>query len=379
MCMVACNGNDSMSSENHMNRAQRMFAHSSWWVGLITMAAFGVLACHVHAQTSAPENGRASETDRPEYIEAQRVPEQLLSRQPRQVLILPSEPGEFGQDQTQVSGGAVAKLTPDAHRLPDGYIVAAREARIDLQGDWYVAHLSQAKGVPDAPPLRVLPNKRLMMIEAIHKATHKSPQLVVTGRITEFQGVNYLLAENLIECAVDKPEVAPSATRSTAPPTDAEATAQPALTQPAGRTEPRAEDIVAQLLATKPMRAVVLPEHLPEAGVDSDSSSSEAGESGSTGREGPRWPEETMLIDRVGRLVPGERWWTFAFEDRGKNPANPPIRLLPNRLLESAIALSGGGTRGIVFVISGEVTEYQGFNYLLLRKILVRRDFGNFG
>jgi hypothetical protein len=30
-----------------------------------------------------------------------------------------------------------------------------------------------------------------------------------------------------------------------------------------------------------------------------------------------------------------------------------------------------------VFIISGEITLYQETNYLLLRKVLVRRDLGN--
>ena len=55
-----------------------------------------------------------------------------------------------------------------------------------------------------------------------------------------------------------------------------------------------------------------------------------------------------------------------------------PIRLLPNRLLETALAISGAGTRSVVFIVSGEVMEYKGMNYLLLRKVLVRRDLGNF-
>ena len=54
-----------------------------------------------------------------------------------------------------------------------------------------------------------------------------------------------------------------------------------------------------------------------------------------------------------------------------------PIQLLPNRLLETTIALSGGGRQGMVFLVSGEVTVYKGDNYLLLRKVLVRRDLGN--
>ena len=90
------------------------------------------------------------------------------------------------------------------------------------------------------------------------------------------------------------------------------------------------------------------------------------------------WPEGTFLVDQLGRVVPSsEGWWSLAWEDRGELAGRKPVRMLPNRLLETAIALSGGGTHGVVFIVSGEVTEYKGVNYLLVRKVLVRRDLGN--
>ena len=319
----------------------------------------------------------------PQYFTARSVPEDLLNQRPRQSLILPSEPGEAGEDLTQLSSGAVAKLPPDAHRLPDGYIIASREARIDPQGDWYVAHLARVPGLPDAPPLRILPNKRLMMIEAIHQATGKPPTLLVTGRVTEFQGANYLLVESLAELSSGSGLRAGGPGASAGSGADdrgaVPSSAGPgggAATQPGAAREPSAEEIIKQLMENKPLRAVVLPEQVPA--VPTASAPAAGGPlPGPTGPEVVRWPEETMLVDRAGRVVPGERWWMLAFEDHGKNPSTAPIRLLPNRQLEDAIATSGGGTRAVVFVVSGEVTEYRGGNHLLLRKVLIRRELGN--
>lgn len=85
------------------------------------------------------------------------------------------------------------------------------------------------------------------------------------------------------------------------------------------------------------------------------------------------------MVDQLGRLVPaGEQWWSLAFEDRGRDASRPPIRVLPSRLLETAVTLSSGTAQGGVFMVSGEITTYKGLNYLLLRKVLVRRDLGNF-
>jgi hypothetical protein len=46
-------------------------------------------------------------------------------------------------------------------------------------------------------------------------------------------------------------------------------------------------------------------------------------------------------------------------------------------MLENAIALTGDESMGVILVVSGEFTEYRGTNYLLLRKVLVQRDWGN--
>jgi hypothetical protein len=77
-------------------------------------------------------------------------------------------------------------------------------------------------------------------------------------------------------------------------------------------------------------------------------------------------------------LVPaGEQWWSLAFEDRGRDASRPPIRVLPSRLLETAVTLSSGRLRRR---IHGQRRDHdlQWLNYLLLRKVLVRRDLGNF-
>lgn len=88
-------------------------------------------------------------------------------------------------------------------------------------------------------------------------------------------------------------------------------------------------------------------------------------------------PEGSMVVDRAGRLVRDAEWWTFAFESEGKVLRERPLRLLPNRMLEFMETASAGGRSDVVFIISGQVTEYHGANYLLAKKVLVRRQMGN--
>ncbi len=88
-------------------------------------------------------------------------------------------------------------------------------------------------------------------------------------------------------------------------------------------------------------------------------------------------PDGYRLVDRTGRLAREGDYWVFSFENRSRGDAEMPIRLLPNRLLEDMEVVSEGGMQEVVFVVSGEVTEYHGVNYLLVQKLLTRPNLGN--
>lgn len=308
-------------------------------------------------------------TTSPSYPRAERLPEHLLDPRPRQVIVLPTEPRASECDPGPWSSAVVAKLTPESHRLPEGYIIANRRGRVEKQDDWHVALLNSEAGLPDSPPLRILPNERLGMLQAILKETFadQAPEFMFTGRVTEFQGANYILLENLVELL---PHPKSNAQSGGPQAVDGVGDGASATTRPTEAREPTAEEVVQQLMQSAP-RAVRMPERRADVTVSVPT--------GPDGRadDGPRWPEETMLIDQVGRVLPADSGYQFVFEDRGSAATSRPIRVLPSRLLESALAASGAGTRGVVFIVTGEITVYQGNNYLLLRKVLQRRDLGN--
>lgn len=356
--------------------------------GLSGVLAVGVGVCTCLGQTAStqpapPTTGPASR--QPAYMRTAPVPEDMFGPRPQPPIILPSEPREPGSDQTSVSTGAIAKLPADMHRLPEGYVIAARQARITRDKDWYLAHLAPTPRLPDAPPLRILPNRRLTTIEGVLAEARAPLMFVVTGHVTEFQGVNYILIENLAEVSATRPahgagtkgpvsgsrgEDIGSASRPAGPEAAASAPANAAPLSP--------EQVIRQLMQDRPRKAVVLPDEPPVSAATTRKAptNADSGESGAT-KDGPEWPEETLLADRNGRVVAGQNWWTFVFEDPGQAPQSKPVRVLPNRLLERAVALSEGGEKGIVFNISGVVTVHRGQNYLLLRRLVVRRDLGN--
>ena len=89
------------------------------------------------------------------------------------------------------------------------------------------------------------------------------------------------------------------------------------------------------------------------------------------------YPDGYRIVDRPGRLTREGDFYTFTFESRSEGIPELPIRLLPNRLLEDMEIVSEGGTKSVVFLISGELTEYHGVNYLLTQKLLTRPNLGN--
>jgi len=337
-------------------------AHRLEWV----VATCWLLCPFAAAQTTQKGEAAAPATQ-PAHSRVEKIPEELFDDSRRSVILLPSTPGEVGQPAEDRSQGIRKRITPETPLLPEGYVVASREARMEAQGDWLVAHLRRSTDLPDSPPLRMLPNQQLSMLRAVLRQSPPSTSFLMTGRITEFIGANYILLESIEEVLADNTETtAPTPPQPQSTPSDA----------PRDR-EPTAEEILKQLLSRPTRRSVALPQLTQVIQSDDQRAMTTETRPEDPAAAASLLPERAMLVDRVGRVVPGDKWWTLVFENRGRQAADQPIRLLPSRLLESAISLSGGGTQAPVFIVSGEVTTYENRNYLLLRKVLVRRQAGN--
>jgi hypothetical protein len=88
-------------------------------------------------------------------------------------------------------------------------------------------------------------------------------------------------------------------------------------------------------------------------------------------------PDGAALVDRPGRLMDEGRWWIFVFESDDPEYPEPPMRLLQNQNVQLMVEASEQGDHGLVFVVSGEVTVFNGENYLLPRVVMRRIDSGN--
>ena len=83
--------------------------------------------------------------------------------------------------------------------------------------------------------------------------------------------------------------------------------------------------------------------------------------------------EGSLIVDRTGRFVRNNdgQQWEFVFDSDGRALKDPPVVVLPNLTMMAMENYATGTSRELRFRITGEVTEYRGRNYVLLRKAVV--------
>lgn len=152
------------------------------------------------------------------------------------------------------------------------------------------------------------------------------------------------------------------------------ATSQPAATtQP---TPPSAEQVLKGVLESHPQATPLLPVE-PSRPVRSVAASRPVNPVQAE-QERQELLREGYPVKRTGRLTYDGTWWSLSPEGSGQS-AEPerPIRLLPNLVLETMEQASAGGSKPLIFTVTGNVTEYRGMNYLLAVNVTVKRDQGN--
>jgi len=131
--------------------------------------------------------------------------------------------------------------------------------------------------------------------------------------------------------------------------------------QPQTPAQPSPEDIIRAFQQDRPAATPIRP-------MGTGSSKELQDRSAALLREGE------YLGNRTGRLSRDGNWWTIVFESDSAEAPRPPMRLLPNQLLERMIRESEAAASSISYLISGEVTMFESDNYLLLRKVMRRQN-----
>jgi hypothetical protein len=95
---------------------------------------------------------------------------------------------------------AVAPAAPQINLIREGSYIVDRTARLTKSADGQSAELtfdSDGKALKD-PPMVILPNLKLMEMEAAVLGNARDLRFKVTGQVTEYKGRNHVLLEKVV-------------------------------------------------------------------------------------------------------------------------------------------------------------------------------------
>jgi hypothetical protein len=263
-------------------------------------------------------------------------------------------------------------------------------------GRWFFVFDPDSAG-RTLPPMVLLPNLNLAALERLAERSPEGTRLAITGQVTVYQGLNYLLAtapplvlraEDAAPAAPapspartpgstpDAGKTAPGSAAPLPPPTSEPAAPAARSPAPGGPTakasdEPSVEEIVAKLdksaskvAATSPQRASTV------VSSSRDSTQTEPADSG---------PARALIAPgviasrrgRIARAADGAMVFMFDSGTDGGAPA--PLVLLPCQNLANIEQIGERSGEGATYTVSGEVMTYRGHNYLLVRSFQANR------
>lgn len=113
----------------------------------------------------------------------------------------PLQPAGSGLEPDRTTGtGAVAPSAPSLSVLREGSFIVDRVGRLTRASEgqgWEFTFESDGQALRD-PPVLVLPNLKLMLMEDQLKETQRDLKFRVTGMVTEYRGRNYILLEKVV-------------------------------------------------------------------------------------------------------------------------------------------------------------------------------------
>lgn len=402
----------------------------AWWLGCAAAcwAAAPVLAQQQSAPLPAGEPAPAADAA-PASASTQRIRpsgrailELLDHRDPPATPIPPSIP----ETQAPPPGAPGRLLWPGGHRI------AGRSGRLEQRGGAWFFVFDDEEGEQPGGPVRVLENTRLAQMETyLASAPGRQVGFNISAEVTEYRGENALLIR---EVTIRRPAASGGASTATsarsagadrspaqvhARPGGSPAAPNPAAPNPAAPNPAASNPAAPNPAAPDPAAPDPPDPAAPDSAAPAPDADPSAGEFAAIGDlvssfavdepesdplppppaspapaarlpdgavtpaestgfpAGSRHPEDARLVDRLGRLIREDGQWSFAFESDSDRPAEPPLRLHPNRALERLEEEAAGGGRRVIFRVSGDISEYRGQNYLLVKRFVIQQDHGN--
>ncbi len=232
--------------------------------------------------------------------------------------------------------------------LPEGFRVLNLVGTIVKDGDWWRLNPNEQTSMTS---IRLLPNRILEQMIHTSSGTTGGVQFAVSGELTVFQNENFLFPR--VATRQNVPAVVASSALPTDPP-------------PPVPVDASTDSVLSRLRLQQPEQEIL-------------GGSNIAVPSPTKPLTGASPVENVPMTQRPGRLWGQGETWTFTLETSVDQPLGTPLKILPNQHLERMIAATSISTVPLVFNISGEITEFEGIPYLLIRAASRRVSSGDLG
>ena len=323
----------------------------------------------------------AGSEDSREHLTAEDVLRALQRQRPANPVIAPASRRDADGKIRDSGIGLAAKL------VPEGFPLISRVGTLVRRGEgddlwWTFVFDDLPTDQAELPPIKVLPNATLepmaRTVVGTGSPTGNDPgapplKFEVSGLMTVFQGENYLLARIAMR-GVDRANQRRAPRNSDEgdkpdPPNGAEeeAAMSDSKTLPEVAVEGDVEDVLRALQEERSYREPVSMVAVTPASNPDDPPSVRPA----------LIPDGSPIMERAGRLVRQGTWWTLAFESDHRDHPELPMRVLPNQSLEKMVETMQSSPIGLVFIVSGHVTVFEGENYLLAQVARRRLASGN--
>lgn len=259
-------------------------------------------------------------------------------------------------------GVSALDLKKNTHKLlPEGWTMIDRTGRLEKRGGWWTFVFEPAKG---DGPAKVLPNAKLEQM--VRTTTHADADVIFTisGEVTVFQKENYLL----FRMALRPRNVQTTGAIEPVEPDQPDSAEQEASKESSNVSiDSSVEDVLKKMKNLKPTQSLVgfQEQHLLDEQFQVAT------------LERTMIADGTPFVRRAGRLFQQSGWWQFVPESDHPDHPELPLRLLPNKNTDLMASAWEHNSIGLVFIVSGEVTLFQGANYLLPGLAVRQIDSGN--
>lgn len=323
----------SIATTNTRRRARLRTACTVFAVAAITIPAARAQNAEPASEAPPVEPADARPARASSRASAEEVLRELRRRRPANEIIPSVRHGENDPKS------AAAKL------LPEGWTVVDELGQI-TRGEKGWTFKPQREEFPDLP---LLQNATLELVVRTVTASPRALTFKVSGHHTVFEGENHLFL------------------RAARRPTDGDVEQAPSPPDPA-REPLTAEEVLEKMKRAAPEDELV--------NFEADRRTSRILAESATGRV--LIPDGTPLTRRPGRIVPDHTGWVFTPESDHPDHPEASLTLLPCAHTERMIDIYQRDDAGLVFIVSGEITQYRGDNYLLPSMAVQRVGYTNF-